>query len=281
MAYKDILVVIDSGARTGTRVKLAARLAERSAAHLVGLYATVESMADLVSVPDARSSSPSRRHAIEWQSREGAETLRDLFENIAHRHGLSAEWRPARGDPAELAAVHGRYADLIVLGQRDPDEFETGATQPRPEEVALHSGRPILVVPYAGAFEEIGRRVLVGWDASRTATRAVHDAMPLLAGASSVAVLTIGPQTSRQGHGEIPGVDILSHLAHHGVQAAVERASSAGIDVGNALLSRASDLGADLLVMGAYGHSRARELLLGGVTRTVLASMTLPVLMAH
>lgn len=281
MAYKDILVVLDRGARTGTRVKLAARLAERFAAHLVGLYAAVEPTADLVSVPDVSSSSRSQPRTLEWQGWEGAETLRNLFEDIAGRHNLSAEWRPARGDPAELAGVHGRAADLIVLGQRDPDEIGTGAVQPRPEDVALHSGRPILVIPYAGTFEEIGWRALVGWDGSRAATRAVHDAMPLLAGASVATILTIDPQTSRQGHGGIPGVDIVPHLARHGVRAAVERASSAGIDVGNALLSRASDLGADLLVMGAYGHSRARELLLGGVTRTVLASMTLPVLMAH
>jgi nucleotide-binding universal stress UspA family protein len=143
------------------------------------------------------------------------------------------------------------------------------------------AGRPILVVPYAGHFARIGQRVVIGWDASREAARAVNDAMPLLAAAEAVTVLTIDPEQSPRGHGEIPGADIALHLARHGVTAQVERTVSAGIGIGNTLLSRAADLEADLLVMGAYGHSRVRELLLGGVTRTMLTSMTLPVLMAH
>jgi nucleotide-binding universal stress UspA family protein len=147
--------------------------------------------------------------------------------------------------------------------------------------VALLTGRPIFVVPYTGTFTNIGRKVLVGWDASREATRAVHDAMPLLAGASSVTVITIDAKETEDGHGEIPGADIALHLARHGVSANVERTVSADVGIGNTLLSRANDLEADLLVMGAYGHSRVHELLLGGATRTVLAGMTLPVLMAH
>ncbi|HYU11246.1 MAG TPA: universal stress protein, partial [Stellaceae bacterium] len=115
----------------------------------------------------------------------------------------------------------------------------------------------------------------------REAARAVNDAMPLLAAAEAVTVLTIDPEQGPDGHGEIPGADIALHLARHGVKAQVERTISAGIGVGNMLLSWAADLEADLLVMGAYGHSRVRELLLGGATRTVLTSMTLPVLMAH
>jgi nucleotide-binding universal stress UspA family protein len=155
------------------------------------------------------------------------------------------------------------------------------AFRPHPERVTLASGRPILVVPYAGHFATLGQRVLVGWDASREATRAVGDAMPLLAAAEQVTVLAIDPQAGPGGHGELPGADISLHLARHGVKAVIERTVSADVPIGDVLLSRAADLGADLLVMGAYGHSRARELLLGGATRTVLGSMTLPVLMSH
>jgi nucleotide-binding universal stress UspA family protein len=129
-------------------------------------------------------------------------------------------------------------------------------------------GRPILITPYIGGFIDTGRRVLIGWDASREATRAVNDAMPLLAAASSVTVLSIDPKQSPETHGEIPGADITLHLARHGVSAEVQSTVSAGIGVGNTLLSKASDLSADLLVMGSYGHSRTRELLLGGATRT-------------
>jgi nucleotide-binding universal stress UspA family protein len=207
--------------------------------------------------------------------------MRVLFEDLVGRQYLSAEWRSASGYPAQEVAVHGRYADLIILGQLDPDDPWSPLLHPRPEEVALMAGRPILVVPYAGAFERVGQRVLVGWDASREATRAVSDAMPLLTAAASVTVITVDAEQSGDGHGEIPGADIALHLARHGVVAKVERTTSAGIGVGNALLSWASDMEADLLVMGAYGHSRVRELLLGGATRTVLASATSPVLMAH
>jgi len=127
----------------------------------------------------------------------------------------------------------------------------------------------------------IGKCVLVAWDASREAARAVADAMPLLAAADAVIVLAVDPQPGPDGHGEIPGADIALHLARHGVKAQIERTVSAGVPIGELLLSRAADLGADMLVMGAYGHSRVRELLLGGATRSILASMTIPVLMSH
>ena len=261
-----------------------ASLAERFAAHLIGLYTTLP-----VEGPRGRGYFDYFDRSLldplyrEYQEkmRADAAAARRLFEEIATRCGLSAEWRSAAGYPSETTALHGRYVDLIVLGQSDPDDPQGALFRPLPEEVALAVGRPILIIPYAGSWREIGRRVLVGWDASREATRAINDAMPLLAGAASVTVLAIDPVDGPAGHGEVPGADIALHLARHGVNATIEATVSAGIGVGNALLSRASDLEADLLVMGAYGHSRVRELLLGGATRTVLDSMTLPILMAH
>jgi nucleotide-binding universal stress UspA family protein len=210
-----------------------------------------------------------------------AEACRQAFEHAAKLRGVSAEWRAAAEGSDADPALHARYADLTILGQLDPTADAMAMTRPRPERVALAGGRPILVIPYAGQYETVGRRVLVGWDASREATRAVADAMPLLAAAETVSVLAIDPQERSSAHGAMPGADISLHLARHGVKAAVERTVSAGVPPGDVLLSRAADLGADLLVIGAYGHSRARELLLGGVTRTVLQSMTLPVLMSH
>lgn len=284
MGFKDILVALDTAPPARRRLELAAALAERFDAHLIGLHTTVGA-----EVPrrhgyfdffDRSLLDPLYRD-FEEKMRADAERARSLFEEIATRHGLSAEWRAAPGYPSEIAAMHGRYADLIVLGQLDPDDTQAALFRPLPEEVALAVGRPILVIPYAGNWAEIGRRVLVGWDASREATRAINDAMPLLVGAQAVTILAVDPAYGAAGHGEIPGADIALHLARHGVKATIERTVSAGIGAGNALLSRASDLEADLLVMGAYGHSRVRELLLGGATRTVLESMTLPILMAH
>jgi nucleotide-binding universal stress UspA family protein len=138
-----------------------------------------------------------------------------------------------------------------------------------------------LIVPYAGHFATIGQRVLVGWDTSREATRAIRDALPLLGTAQAVTILSIDPQPTREGHGAVPGADMACYLARHGIDAVAEWSVSNGIDAGNVLLSRAADLSADLLVIGAYGHPRFRELVLGGVTRTILESMTLPVLMSH
>jgi len=203
------------------------------------------------------------------------------FEHISGLRGVSAEWREFPEAVGVDAAVHARYADLAILGQLDPDSDEPDTIRPRPEHVALASGRPILVVPYAGNFPNLGRRIVIGWNASREAARAVNDAMPLLAAAEIVTVLIIDPRDGPRAHGELPGVDISLHLARHGVKAEIERTVSADLPIGEALLSRAADLGADLLVMGAYGHSRARELLLGGATRSLLRSMTLPVLMSH
>jgi nucleotide-binding universal stress UspA family protein len=266
MSYRHLLVVLDAMPHARDRLLLAARLAERFNAHLIGLYAKL--------LPEVESE-------IGQSYRGTIEEARALFEEVTAHRSFSAEWRSTIGSPGEVTALHGRYVDLVILGQYDPDEPHPALTQPRPEEVALMIGRPILITPYIGGFADVGRRVLVGWDASREATRAVNDAMPLLAAASSVTVLSIDPKQNPEGHGDIPGADIALHLARHGVAAEVQSTVSAGIGIGNTVLSRESDLGADLLVMGAYGHSRTRELLLGGATRTVLNSMTLPVLMAH
>jgi nucleotide-binding universal stress UspA family protein len=149
------------------------------------------------------------------------------------------------------------------------------------EAALIDSGRPVLAIPYAGNFESIGQRVLVGWNASREASRAVHDALPLLAKAESTCVFLANPKRGLAAHGEEPGADIARHLARHGLK--VEVAKTVADDVADSalLLNHASDMGADLLVMGAYGHSRLREFILGGVTRSLLREMTVPVLLSH
>jgi len=284
MGYKDILVAVDSAPSAEARIELAAGLAERFGAHLIGLYHSISFEA-----PHVRGYFEYFNRSLDDLYQEFAEQMRTdeaavrgLFEEIASRHSLSAEWRQSIGYPSpHVAALHGRYVDLIVLGQPDPDYVHTALFQPSPAEVALAVGRPMLVVPYAGKWADIGRRVVIGWDASRQATRAVNDALPFLTAAETVTVLTVDPRDGPRGHGDVPGADIALHLARHGVKATAQSTVSTGIDVGNALLSRVSDLGADLLVMGAYGHSRERELVFGGATRTVLATMTVPVLMAH
>lgn len=281
MGYKDLLVVLDAGLRARGRIELAAVLAERFEAHLVGLYPLpVPQPPGELGYFDPAMLEPFFAEARQ-RVKDAADKVREQFEQATKLRSVSAEWRlipeGAEADPV----LHARYCDLAILGQLDPDRAEPEATGLHPEQVVLASGRPVLVVPYAGHFDKVGRRIVIGWNATREAARAVNDAMPLLATAEVVTVLTIDARESLRGHGQLPGVDISLHLAHHGVKAQLEQTVSADLSVGDVLLSRAADLGADLLVMGAYGHSRLRELLLGGATRTLLRNMTIPVLMSH
>lgn len=281
MSYKDLLVALDATPAARERLDLAAAVAERFSAHLVGLYP--------LPVPEVPGHlgyyDPALIDPLFAELREKARTvaadMREVFDRAAGLRRISAEWRQIPEGADADPALHARYADLSIIGQLDPDLVENELLRPRPEQIALSSGRPVLVVPYAGHFTDIGRRVVVAWNATREAARAVGDAMPLLASAELVTVLTIDAREGPGAHGELPGADVALHLARHGVKAQVERTVSAGLPVGEVLLSRLADLGADLLVMGAYGHSRMRELLLGGVTRSVLRSMTVPVLMSH
>jgi nucleotide-binding universal stress UspA family protein len=284
MGYRDLLVTVDTSPAGAARLDLVAALAERFHAHLIGLHTALMPLAPAAGGYfdrfDRSLLDPLYREFSERMA-ERENAARSMFEKAVAARRLAAEWRVAAGYPSEGVALHGRYVDLIVLGQTDPDNAEAALFHPRPEEVALAVGRPVLVVPYVGRFEAFGRHVLVAWNASRPATRAVNDAMPLLAGAETVTVLCIDPDEDKRAHGEVPGTDIAVHLARHGVNARVESTVSGGIGVGNALLSRASDIGADLLVMGAFGRTRVRELLLGGATRTILESMTVPVLLSQ
>lgn len=260
MSYKDLLVIVDASVGAVERIRFASELAERFDAHLAGLYVA----------PVTRP---------EWP--QAAQRARELFEEIASQRRIAVEWRATHGFPVDVAAVQGRYADLVIAGQLEPKNAFASVDCPPPEDLALSIGRPVLVVPHDGQYSAAGKRALVAWNASREATRAVNDALPLLAAAASVTVLAIDPVVSREEHGELPGADIGLYLARHGVEAHVESTVSGPVEVGELLLSRASDIDADLLVMGAYGHARIRELVLGGATRTILKRMMLPVLMSH
>jgi nucleotide-binding universal stress UspA family protein len=208
-----------------------------------------------------------------------ANEVKALFEERLGNAGIAGEWRLGEGPAHEVVATSGRYADLVVVGQDNPDEWAFGNVPDLAVELVFAVGRPVLVVPYIGAPATLGERIMVAWDGSREATRAVNDALPLLERAKHVTVLAINPTGRRDG--DIPSADICLHLARHGVEAEAAHVESGEIGVGDMLLSRAADDGADMIVMGAYGHSRLREMALGGVTRNLLAHMTVPVLMSH
>lgn len=278
MPYKTIVVHLDSSARRSERLELACRLARTQEAHLVGFFALAG-----LTVPFALSGNVGLVIAAEqrWRDDAAAAAERD-FRAATRRHGLDgAEWRSASRDALDAALLNVRYADLLVIGQPDPDDPQGGRMPPHfADDLVLTAGRPVLLVPYAGSFETLGTRVLVAWNAGREAARAVADALPLLQRASAVHVVAFDPDDGDADHGEEPGADIALYLARHGVRVTAAK-QHAGIDVGAQILSRAADESSDLIVMGGYGHSRARELVLGGATRTVLGSMTVPVLMSH
>lgn len=280
MSYKDLLVHLDDDEACAKRVDAAIRLAADHGGHLTGFYPIVE--IPLLSYIQNQIP-PDIRAGMDAEAKARAEAALAAFRAAAERSGIAYETRTDRALDTTLPAVvamHARYADLIVLGQVDPDK-PPPVGRHLPEEVVLSSGRPALVVPYVGAQATLGRRVLVAWDASREAARAVSEAMPVLERAAAVHVVTFNPRPTALGHGELPGADVGLHLARHRVEVEVKSVRTDRIQTGEALLSLAADGAYDLLVMGAYAHSRVRELILGGATRTVLESMTLPVLMAH
>ena len=279
MNYKDLLVVLDAGPTNERRLALAAWLAGRFDAHLIGLHPSSTAQASLYSAGfDAGLLDVALQDAIKRLEARSSK-VRNSFETLASHQGLSAEWRVARGFPGPDTVLHARYADLVILGQRGPGD--DALDDPDPAEVVLDAGCPALIVPYAGQFERIERHALIAWNASRQAARAVRDALPLLKGCRKVTVLSVDPKQGIHGHGQEPGADIALHLARHGITVETDRSFTPGGDPASEILSRAADYGSDLIVMGAYGHSRMRELVLGGVTRSILQQMTVPVLMSH
>jgi nucleotide-binding universal stress UspA family protein len=280
MSYKTILVHLDCSSRSKERLDLSFSLAASQGAHLVGHFAL-----SAMQIPGyVRAAAGPMIEDTERQLRkDAAESAEAAFRAaMARNPGVKTEWRVSLVDALEPVRMSARCADLVVMGQRPPaEEDDSGLAPYCIPEVLLTAGRPLLIVPHAGSYPSIGRRALVAWNGGREAARAVVDALPLLRQAESVQLVAFGPGKGGDEHGEVPCADISLYLARHGVNVTVAQQRREGVDVGAQILSRAADLEADLLVMGGYGHPRWREFVMGGATRTILKSMTLPVLMSH
>ncbi len=283
MRLRDLLLVLDGSARDAARLETALELARTVGAHLTGLCPLELLLpADLAFALGGYPEALALQSAVEQlqdQANARAATIEAEFRAGLARAGVNGDWRTAPGPVGPAIAAAARHADLTVIGQDDPDHRVPPAGRHMIEDVLLAAGRPLLLLPYAGRFPAIGRNVLIAWTPTREAARAVGDALGLIEPAAQVTVLTV----ARAGGGDaVPGAEIAAHLARHGLAVTAARSVSDGqIHEADMLLSYAADLGADLLVMGGYGHSRVRELTLGGVTRSVLRHMTLPVLMSH
>jgi len=279
MTYNTILVHVDQSPRAAHVVQLAARIALVDEAHLIGVAST--GIDHLVYQYSGVALGMPLGMDDFTQLTESADSTLAAFETQVQRLGVpSYERRRIDDESAYGLALQSRYCDLLVIGRPDPDQPTTGLPVGLPQKVVLHGARPVLLVPRQGEFEHVGRNAVIAWDGSIEAARAITAALPLLRHSRKATLAVFNPQERYEAHGEEPGADMALFLARHGIQVVVEQRTTA-LDVGDALLSMAANLGADLLVMGCYGHTRLHELVLGGASRTVLRSATLPVLMAH
>jgi nucleotide-binding universal stress UspA family protein len=279
---KTITVFLDVSASGRSRASHAVALARRWNSQLVGVHVTAE-----VTLPPSMSyayGSNAIRSAIIYERRLEAEVeaaaavVKEHFRSLCSRFNVRGEFRSVGPRMAVREAIfNALHSDLVLVGHPEPHGLPGGM---RPERILLASGVPLLILPNAWEGETIGDNILIGWNASRAARRAVSDSMAFLVGAQSVMVLVIDG-VGRSQHGEEPGADIALHLTRHGARVVVERIGSNNAPIAQIILRYALQGESDLLVIGAYSHARLRELLLGGATRTLLKQIPVPVLISR
>jgi len=277
MALKDILVHVDRTPHCEKRVKIALEIASRQGNELTGIFAQGNAYLE------ARTSGLDKRRELHADI---SEKLRMQFQPLADEAGVRLHWETAPFDRSEETIMDqmvfdSQHRDLIIVGQHDEETYDGSIPADLAERLVLETGRPVLIIPYAGTFKTLGKRVVIAWNTARESVRALNDAIPLMQDAQVVKVIAINPKEKNKRHGEVPSSDIVRHLKRHGIEAEADHFSTEGVDEGNLLLNCVSDERSDLLVMGAYGHYRFRELILGGVTKEILEHMTTPVLMSH
>ena len=280
MTYRSLLVLLDQDPLCATRSQAAMRLAKVLDCHLVGVAPT--GLIDLPVSPQAAASLADFA-ALAWDTlRDQAERATDRFRDECRAAGVkSCEAVIDESDKAPSLVRHAHCSDLTLLTQADPASPDYHLVRDLVEQVLLYSARPTLLLPYAGRSDLIGTNVMVAWDDSRESARAVSDALPLLRLANHVLVVSWNEAHALVDKTLHPRLDALQQwLMWQGVSAEL-RVETTGIDIGQAMLARAAELDTDLIVMGAYGHARWTERVLGGATRGLLASMTVPVLMSH
>lgn len=278
MDYKTILVHVDDAPEASARIAFAAQLANAQAAHLIGMAQTgISSFIREATLPGVELGDLT---PLFHELRESAGQRGRQFDALVRQAGVdSFEHRIDDEEPGLALAVQSLYADLVIVGRAAHKAPDLSGTAGIPEYVAMNSPSPVLVLPHRDGYVSTFGRVMVAWNASPEAARAVRLAMPLLARASEVEV-AIFEEESASDRSPEDAASLAQFLSRHGVSANVSRHQPRG-EVGNALLVLAEDRKIDLLVMGCYGHSRYREILLGGVSRTVLRRLPLPVLLAH
>lgn len=272
MAYKTILTVLDTPENARQITDFALSLAETFSAHVIGVHAEILAAVPLIApmeIPD-----PAAVQMLQEAAQKETTEVAEVFSSKATREGVSTEWRSfmsAAGYGASSVMETARSADLIIASQSGPGASDHNADL---ETFLFESGRPLLLVPYIMKTPKPIRRVLVAWNGSREAARATFDALPFLKAAESVEILIVDPPERGDRDPQFAGAEIAATLSRHDVKVTVTTQEGAGITPAAAIENRLSDGSIDLLVMGGYGHSRWWEMLFGGVTRSVLETMT-------
>ncbi len=284
MGYKSVLVYVDGSACHAGVMETGLGVADVFDAHVTGVNVYLPSYQAYAYYGEFPAWDGGAMEREDDEARELSQTLCEEFQACARRFGSisTCEWRFVQGEIAQGIALNARYADLVVMGQKDPNDELSRGSADLPAQVALASSRPVLVTPRDRQGDNaVGGHAVLAWNATREATRTATAALPFLKRATRVSVVVVDEGKRLQtAHGDEPGADIALYLARHGVNAEVIQLARGGREVSDVLLEAVAGQGADLLCMGAYGHSRLRELVLGGTTRDVLHRMAVPTLLA-
>jgi len=279
--WKNISVFLDDTPQGEAVGDQAAALARRFGAHLIGIHGIDGIPGDSPADSFVRGQQAIGDVIARHQAAEKAQALAVArrFARLAAKHDIGAEFRVIRwGLGEEEAILNSLHCDLVILGHPTPHGLPGSWTT---ERLGMASGVPFLLIPDGWQGERVGDRVLVAWNGSREARRAIADAMPLLCAAQSVTVLVVDPARTPEKYGENPGADITTHLARHGVRVDLLQVESKGAPVADVIGARAMEREADLIVIGAYSHARSAEMIFGGVTRALLAHMPVPALVSR
>jgi nucleotide-binding universal stress UspA family protein len=279
MSYKTLLVSLNEIERLDAVLGVAASLAGAQKSHVLGLYvipapAVYPAVGPYV-VPEVFD-------GLTRYFEEQSKGARRKFEAVMKRHGLSFQWLEVKALTSAISdtvSEMGRIADLVVVSETNRDG-RNGVELDFVENIILGVGRPVLILPRSATADFDPAIVLCGYNGSKEAARAVHDAVPLLKNAKDVRLLWVDPAKELE-TGALPGADMVECLRRHGVKASAESLPSNGLNPAEAIMAQARETGAGVVVMGAYGHSRIREFVLGGATRHALSAMTMPLLVSH
>jgi nucleotide-binding universal stress UspA family protein len=287
VALKDLLVYVDRSERTPLHLRLAADLARRHGSLLTALYVkhwTDTQLEERRKAELGLGSARQIRHLdqrIQQSIDDDAEHVRLESERTAREYRVQTEWCCVEGYPSDIVPQHARYADLCILGQGTGID-DGSADYSFQEHMLFVTGRPVLFVPAKGDFGALGHHIAVAWNSSRPAARAVSDSLPLIERATRTSILTVNPDAYIRKHGAPPAEQLVQHLRRHGATVeVVQIEDTTRSAIADRLQDKAREVGADLLVAGAFGHAQLREKLLGGVTRDLLERTSLPLLMAH